>query len=175
MEPGEELGREVTRRGWILLTGGELRQRVDVLRNNGEVKEAAMIGAAAAQREGLAARLIGILPDRPAAGKPCWHRPSQHRLFLGTGLAHNIRNVINGRTPDVLVAFGGSRGTMAEMAFAIAAGRQVLVHRGFARLLRNFDAYFGQNAKPKYREVYLAARCASIRVPQRTLTSCSHI
>lgn len=156
MQPGVELGREVTRRGWILLTGGQLRQRDDVARS-GEVKEAVMLGAAAAEREGLTARLIGILPDRQQAGRPNWHRPLPHHLFLSTGLAHNIRNVINGRTPDVLVAFGGSRGTLAEMAFAMAAGRQVLVHRGFARLLKNFDAHFGPKAEPKHRMDYLAA------------------
>jgi len=34
-----------------------------------------------------------------------WRRPSARRLFLDSGLSHNIRNVINGRTPDVVVAF----------------------------------------------------------------------
>lgn len=154
MDLGQKFGGEVTRRGWILLSGGEARPRADILR--GEVKDAVMLGAAEAEGARSPARLIGILPSREAE-KPCWRRPSRHRLFLDSGLPHNIRNVINGRTPDVLVAFGGGCGTLAEMAFALAAGRPVFVHGGFERLRKNFEAYFGPDAEPAHREIYLAA------------------
>jgi predicted Rossmann-fold nucleotide-binding protein len=131
-----------------------------VEKNNGEVKDAAMLGAAEAERTGTMARLIGILPEHkqdwktPIAAR--WNRPSPYRLFLQTGLAHNVRNVINGRAPDVLVAFGGSRGTLAELAFALSAGRKVFVHRGFKRLSKNFDKYFSPDAKECHRETYFA-------------------
>jgi len=118
-----------------------------------------MLGAAGLEEEGLTPRLIGILPERGedvmAPKKPSWDRPLRYRLFLHTGLAHNVRNVINGRTPDVLVAFGGSRGTLAEMAFGLSAGRKVFVHRGFDRLWQNFNKYFGPSVEPVDREVYL--------------------
>lgn len=158
LNSGEELGEEVARRGWILLTGGTVRQR-SLIVAKGEVKESAMLGAASLESEGVIPRLIGILPEPGAEGeearKPVWNRPSPYRLFLHTGLAHNVRNVINGRTPDVLVAFGGSRGTLAEIAFGLSAGRKVFVHRGFDRLRQNLDKYFGPEAKPYDRKLYL--------------------
>src|ERR1700694_4185391 len=111
IRPGEELGRVIAGRGWILLTGGQLLER-SVVERRGEVKDASMLGAAAAAGEG--AGLVGIIPASPVH----WRRPSARRLFLDTGLPHNIRNVINGRTPNVVAAFGGSQGTLAEVAFA---------------------------------------------------------
>jgi predicted Rossmann-fold nucleotide-binding protein len=109
MRGGEELGREIARRGWILLTGGQLMER-SLVEATGAVKDAAMLGAVAADD---GARLAGILPSILIK----WRRPSARRLFLDTGLPHNVRNVINGRTPDVVVAFGCSQGTLAEIAF----------------------------------------------------------
>jgi hypothetical protein len=76
-----ELGREIARRGWILLTGGSLLDRSLVI-CEGQVKEAAMLGAASVENEGIA-RLIGILPERQAQGQepkePTWDRPSRLR------------------------------------------------------------------------------------------------
>lgn len=141
MVPGEKLGREMARRGWILLTGGEVRERPFV-EKRGEVKDAAMLGAACAEGEGSIARLVGIIPSSFVN----WRRPSPHRLYLDTGLTHNVRNVLNGRTPDVVVAFGGSRGTLAEVAFARAAGHDVIFHSGIERLRRNLVKYFGPDA-----------------------------
>jgi hypothetical protein len=55
--------------------------------------------------------------------------------------------VINGVTPDVLVVFGGSRGTLAEAAFAAAAGKKLFFFSGAKgggvnRLHGNFKSYF---------------------------------
>jgi hypothetical protein len=157
LDSGEELGKEVARRGWIVMTGGQVRDRSLVV-PKGEVKEAALLGAASAESEGAISRLIGILPEPGEAPikpkKPSWNRPTPYRLFLHTGLTHNVRNVINGRTPDVLVAFGGSRGTLAEIAFGLSARRTIFVHRGFDRLRRNLEKYFGPGGDPDDRDVY---------------------
>jgi SLOG cluster4 family len=150
MRRGEELGREIARRGWILLTGGQVLER-SVVEPIGAVKDAAMLGADGAERESMrgadtaeservlgadaaegeghgsvAARLVGILPSRTVQ----WRRPLARRLFLDTGLPHNVRNAINGLTPDIVIAFGGSQGTLAEIAFAKAASREVIFYAG---------------------------------------------
>jgi predicted Rossmann-fold nucleotide-binding protein len=148
----EELGREIARRGWILLTGGQVLGRY-VVEETGAVKDAAMFGADAAESEGngaVVARLVGIEPSRTLQ----WRRPSARRLMLETGLSHNVRNVINGRTPDIVIAFGGSQGTLAEIAFAKAAGREVIFCAGLERLRRNFEQYFGKGSARIHRETY---------------------
>jgi uncharacterized protein (TIGR00725 family) len=147
MRRGEELGREIARRGWILLTGGQVLERA-VVEPTGAVKDASMLGADAAAGEG--ARLVGIIP----ASTIQWRRASARRLFLDTGLSHNVRNVINGRTPDVVVAFGGSQGTLAEVAFAKAAAREVIYYAGLERLRRNFEKYFGKGSAHTHKETY---------------------
>jgi predicted Rossmann-fold nucleotide-binding protein len=147
MRRGEKLGREIARRGWILLTGGQVLERA-VVAATGAVKDAAMLGADAAESEGngaVAARLAGILPSKTVQ----WRRSSARRLFLETGLSHNVRNVITGRTPDIVVAFGGSQGTLAEVAFAKAAGREVVFYVGLERLRRNFEKYFGRRGSAR--------------------------
>ncbi|QIG51069.1 hypothetical protein G5V57_27085 [Nordella sp. HKS 07] len=140
-EEGKEFGREVTRRQWILLTGGELRDERDVARG-GALKESSMLGAAEEGVPRRPARLVGIIPDGQPPPLP-WMAEGRH-FFLRTGLLHNIRNVINARTPDLVVAFGGGAGTLAEIAFALQAGRPVMVHRGWNRLQRNIERYFGR-------------------------------
>jgi SLOG-like protein len=155
MRRGEELGREIARRGWILLTGGQVLER-SVVESVGAVKDASMLGADAAENEGngaVAARLVGIIPSRVVR----WRRPSARRLFLDTGLSHNVRNVINGRTPDIVIAFGGSQGTLAEVAFAKAASREVIFYAGLERLRRNFEKYFGKGSAQLHQETYFEA------------------
>ena len=107
-----------------------------------------MLGADAAA--GAGARLVGILPATTVR----WRRLSARRLFLDTGLPHNVRHVITGRTPDVVVAFGGSQGTLAEVAFAKAAGCEVIFYAGLKRLRQNFEKYFGQGSAHTHRETY---------------------
>ncbi|MBR1214657.1 hypothetical protein [Bradyrhizobium sp. JYMT SZCCT0180] len=135
------LGKAVAEHGCILLTGGKLRE-------SGEVKDAAMYGASIAEATGAAARLVGILPSEK--NKELWVATSR-RLFLDTGLEHNVRNVINGLTPDALVVFGGGRGTLAETAFAVAANKPMFfcdLPASRDRLIKNFSKYFvdGENS-----------------------------
>jgi predicted Rossmann-fold nucleotide-binding protein len=112
------VGAAVTRAERILLTGGCVVE-------NTKVKDAAMTGA---EREGLTtdrvARLIGILPDGPR----CWNERG-HCLFLSTNLNHMERDAINGVTPDVLIFFAGSSGTLCELAFALQAQKPILFWR----------------------------------------------
>ena len=129
---GVAFGSEVAKRGWILLSGGEVA-------DTDEIKNATMLGADSAERQGAVARLVGILPSKSVL----WRQPSFRRLFLETGLPHNVRNLINGVTPDAVVVFGGSRGTLAEAAFARAAGRPLIFYNAVGRLKQNVERYFG--------------------------------
>jgi uncharacterized protein (TIGR00725 family) len=148
----EAFGASVARAGCILLTGGKPQ-------HGGEVKDASMRGAISVEAQGLAARLVGIIPSSVTT----WDEIHPRRLILYTGLEHNVRNVINGLTPDVLIVFGGGRGTLAEAAFALAAGKPLFLTFGstaeaLARLRRNFGKFFGEGS-PFERDVdvYLRA------------------
>ncbi len=142
MATGFELGRLIAEREWILLTGGQLLPRAAV-ELRGEVKDASMLGAAEAAPS--KARLIGILPAEQWPEARWDYAEGSRRFFLHTGLPHYVRNVINGRTPDVIVALGGSRGTLSEIAFAKACGRPLLFFEGsLKRLRQRFRDYFGQ-------------------------------
>ena len=70
---------------------------------------------------------------------------NQSSPLSGEGLTHNIRNVVNGLTPDVLVIFGGGGGTLAEAAFAVAANKPIFfcdLPASHTRLVRNFKKHF---------------------------------
>jgi uncharacterized protein (TIGR00725 family) len=144
-----ELGAAVARAGCILLTGGEPS-------NASDVKNAAMRGAVEeeANGQGAVARLIAVLPAYPP---PLWQGLLPFQLALHTGLPHYVRNVINGLTPDVLVVFGGGAGTLAEAAFAIAAGKPLFFHAAVHRLRENVAKYFGRQAEDDYAGTYLRA------------------
>lgn len=145
MSAGLELGKIVTQRGLILLTGGRLLPQATV-ESRGEVKDASMLGAFEAEPH--SARLIGILPT-DGSSRPHWeYSEGARQLFLHTGLPHFVRNFINGRTPDVVVAFGGSRGTLAEIAFALKSDRPVIfAAESLARLRARFQEFFGEPSR----------------------------
>jgi hypothetical protein len=109
-------------------------------RDAGKVKEGAMLGAS--EECNGQPRLIGILPS--VFFKADYVLGTQ-RLFLHTGLPHNVRNVLNSWTPDVVVAFGGSSGTLAEIAFASARGTPVIFARdSLYRLRSKLEEHFGR-------------------------------
>jgi hypothetical protein len=134
-------GHAVAELGCILLTGGGDK-------DDEEVKNAAfqgMLGLQSGQR--FVPRSVGVLPATQVA----WDWPLPTHLLLHSGLTHNVRNLINGVTPDVVVVFGGGRGTLAELGFAAAAGKQLFFYGGpqggaVARLRRNLSNHFQQNA-----------------------------
>ncbi|MGY2492222.1 SLOG cluster 4 domain-containing protein [Cupriavidus sp. CP313] len=152
----QEFGRAVAQAGCILLTGGGDQ-------DDDEVENATVHGALAAQRDKSAvARAVGILPAEGVA----WDWRSPTHLLLYTGAPHNVRNVVNGVTPDVLVAFGGSRGTLAELGFAAAAGKQLFFYGGqkggaVARLSRNLAKYFGAGSNAEHTDLYLCQPIAA--------------
>jgi uncharacterized protein (TIGR00725 family) len=100
----EAVGREVARRGGVLVCGGL-----------GGVMEAASRGAAEAG--GL---VVGILPGtRAEDANPYVTVP----VVTGLGEA---RNVIVVRSSDALVAVGGGYGTLSEVAYALKLGVPVV-------------------------------------------------
>jgi len=99
-----EVGREIARRGAILVCGGR-----------GGVMEAACQGAKA--EGGLT---VGILPgvDRREA-----NRYVDVPIVTGLGEA---RNAIIARTADVVIAIHGGYGTLSEIGLALKMGRPVI-------------------------------------------------
>jgi len=100
----EEVGREVARRGALVVCGGL-----------GGVMEAAARGARAA-----GGMVVGILPGRdPAEGN------AYLTVALATGLGE-ARNAIITRTCDGLIAIAGGYGTLAEIALALKMNKPVV-------------------------------------------------
>ncbi len=103
-QTAEEVGRGIAQAGATLVCGGM-----------GGVMEAACRGAKAAG--GLT---VGILPgpDRSGANK-CVD------IAIATGIGE-ARNLAIIRTSDVLIAIGGSYGTLSEIGFALKMGKSVI-------------------------------------------------
>ncbi len=100
----EALGRRLGELGLVVVCGGK-----------GGVMEAVCRGA-----RGAGGLTVGILPD---AG---WRGANAHvALPLATGLSE-ARNAVIARAALVLVAVGGSYGTMTEIAYGLHFGRRVI-------------------------------------------------
>jgi uncharacterized protein (TIGR00725 family) len=114
-----ELGREIAKAGWILLTGGR-----DV-----GVMDAASAGA----KEISGSLTLGILPEASS-------RVSPHvdvAVFTDLG---NARNNINVLTSDVVVACGvEGPGTASEVALALKSGKPVVLLAADEAALRFFE------------------------------------
>lgn len=100
----EEVGRELARRGAVVLTGGL-----------GGVMEAACRGAKAAD-----GTTIGILPSDDRADANPWVD-----VALPTGMGEG-RNVLLVRAADALVAVAGEFGTLSEIALALRMDKPVV-------------------------------------------------
>ena len=157
VELAKGIGAAITHAGSILLTGGRIKES----RN---VKDAAMRGAANAEREGVIARLIGILP----AGDPRrWPEPS-NRFFLRTGLKSEERDLIVGVTPDAVLVLGGDAGTLCELGFALAAGKIVLFANSVKKLRKKLQA---AEVREKLETYFCTAIAKYPNVPLVGLTS----
>lgn len=100
----EETGREIATRGAVLVCGGL-----------GGVMEAACRGAH--QAGGIT---VGILPgDKRQAANSFVDIP------IVTGLGYG-RNIIVARTAQVVIAIGGSYGTLSEISYALQGGVPVI-------------------------------------------------
>jgi len=102
------LGKEIARCGHVLLTGG-----------GGGIMEEASKGAY--DGEGL---VIGILPSERT--HPIEGYPNKYvDIPIYTGMA-DARNVINAKTPHVIVALEGGPGTLSEIALALKSETPVI-------------------------------------------------
>lgn len=110
-----EVGAAIAKAGLIICTGG--------LPDSGDaVKNISMCGAVGAVSD---ARTIGFLPGGSGS------QPARHpfQLYVQTNLSSTRRNGFTGLTPDAMIVFPGSRGTLTEMAFAWARGTPVWLWR----------------------------------------------
>jgi len=101
----EEVGRLLAERGCTVVTGGL-----------GEVMAAAARGVKSA-----GGTTIGILPGVSRVDANEW---IDHAVATGIGHARNLAVAASG---DVLIAVGGSWGTLAEIGLAMRLGRRVVV------------------------------------------------
>jgi uncharacterized protein (TIGR00725 family) len=101
----EEVGRLLAGRGCTVVTGGL-----------GEVMAAAARGAKSA-----GGTTLGVLPGERLADANEW---VDYAVATGIGHARNLAVVASGH---VVIAIGGSWGTLAEIAFARRLGRPVVV------------------------------------------------
>jgi uncharacterized protein (TIGR00725 family) len=104
VEAAERVGRALAEAGAVVVCGGL-----------GGVMEGACRGAKAA-----GGTTVGILPgsDRAAANEYV-------DVAIATGLGE-ARNALVVRAADVLIAVGGSWGTLSEIALALRAGKRVV-------------------------------------------------
>jgi uncharacterized protein (TIGR00725 family) len=102
------IGGAIARRGHVLLTGG----------GTGLMKAA----SEGAHRAG--GLVIGILPNERK--RPIKDYPNKFvDIPIYTGMS-DARNVINAKTPHVLIALKGGSGTLSEIALALKAGTPVI-------------------------------------------------
>jgi uncharacterized protein (TIGR00725 family) len=101
----EEVGRLLAERGVTVVCGGL-----------GEVMAAAARGAKAAD-----GTTIGILPGTSREAANEW---IDHAVVTGIGHARNLAVVASG---DAVIVVGGRWGTLAEIGFARALGRYVVI------------------------------------------------
>jgi uncharacterized protein (TIGR00725 family) len=100
----ESVGRELARRGAVVVCGGL-----------GGVMEAACRGA-----KDAGGTTVGILPGHDRSAANAWVD-----VALPTGLGEG-RNLLVVRAGDALVAVGGGYGTLSEIALALKAGTPVI-------------------------------------------------
>ncbi len=108
MKDAYNLGEGIARRGHVLLTGG-----------GGGIMEAASEGA---HRAG--GFVIGILPSErkfPLKGYP----NKFVDIPIYTGMS-DARNIINAKTPHLIIALRGGSGTLSEIAVALKSGTPVV-------------------------------------------------
>lgn len=104
----EEVGRLLAESGCTVITGGL-----------GEVMAAAHRGA-----KSVGGSTIAILPGEERAAANSW---ADHVVVTGMGHARNLAVAASG---DVVIAIGGSYGTLAEIALALRLGRPVVTLDG---------------------------------------------
>lgn len=105
LEHAEDIGRQIAKRNWILLTGGR----------KAGVMDAASKGASEAGGE-----LIGVLPGDSHSGMSDF---VSIPILTGLGSARNVVNIL---TADIVIVCGMGLGTASEAALAIKHGKPTL-------------------------------------------------
>lgn len=108
-EMARDLGGKIAAKGWILVTGGL-----------SGVMEAASRGANEA-----GGAVVGILPQETTESANKFVT-----IPIATNMGH-ARNVIIAHTADMLIAVGGSMGTLSEIAIARKLGKPVFSIRSW--------------------------------------------
>lgn len=104
VEQAREIGERIARAGAALVCGG---------------LSGVMAAACQGARE-AGGVTIGVLPGSDR------HEANPHvSLAIATGLGY-ARNYVIINTADVLIAVGGSHGTLSEIAFALKTGKEVI-------------------------------------------------
>jgi uncharacterized protein (TIGR00725 family) len=128
------VGQCIAYQGFVLLTGGRPNAAEQ------SVKNYAMNGAIKAGHARNDARVIGVLRGKPPEGKGIVDRddslPHSKCLYMHTALK-DVRNVINGVTPDVVIALEGGAGTLSEIAFAHYAKTPIVFLASLESLRQN--------------------------------------
>lgn len=112
LRTAEAIGREIARRGAVLVCGGL-----------GGVMEAAAKGAFEAGGE-----VLGVLPGADAG-----QANPYVTLPIATNMGH-ARNVIIAHTAEALIAIEGEYGTLSEAAIGLKLGKAVIVLPGGLQL-----------------------------------------
>ena len=107
-----EVGREIARRGLVLVCGGL-----------GGVMEGASRGCAEA-----GGTVLGLLPGADATSANPYVT-----LAVPTNLGH-ARNIVIAHTAQVLIAIEGEYGTLSELAIALKLGKPVLALSGWREI-----------------------------------------
>lgn len=105
LKQAEEIGNQIARRNWILLTGG---------------RKAGVMDAASKGASEVGGEVIGVLPGDS-------HREMSDHVSIPfvTGVG-SARNVINILTANVVIICGMGLGTASEAALAIKHGKPTL-------------------------------------------------
>ena len=131
LKQAEEIGRQIAKRNWILLTGGR----------KAGVMDAASKGASEADGE-----VIGILPGDSHRGM------SDYVSIPIVSDVGSARNFINILTADIVIVCGMGLGTSSEAALAIKHGKPTLFtkveksHLNFFQSLTNKSILFFDEA-----------------------------
>jgi len=136
MEEARRLGEGIAMRGHALLTGG-----------GPGVMRAASEGAYRAG--GL---VIGVLPNDRR--HPLEKYPNEYvDIPIYTGMS-DARNVINAKTPHVIVALSGGPGTLSEMALALRAETPVIsLHAPSFEIPGDYDLTMVDTVEEALREI----------------------
>lgn len=118
----EEIGKLITDRQEILLTGGKPKAGYE------KVNDIAMTAAANEGTAGKSGRLISVRRSGGYDAKPDFK--SEYRLLTLTTKLGDARNYINGYVPDVVIAIGGGAGTLTELISALSNNVPIILFGG---------------------------------------------